>query len=201
MKDSNFSEDQAKQILARAAELDSRAAVSYSRAELERIAADAMIAAPAIERALDEALSQPGVTARRSTTARGDLLNAVGFLGLGAGLGVMAVVADAASFGPESAAAVFGPSAAFVLYRALRNRWDGSPSKLLRELTLTLGSFTLAATAVQGLQATGPALLWSFGCLMAGSVVGATDVKRTLTAVFSDAQEVGQGPGSSPARG
>jgi hypothetical protein len=85
------------------------------------------------------------------------------------------------SLGPESAAAVFGPSAAFVLYRALWQRWHGSLRGLIDEVVLVLGSFTLTVTALEGFHATKPALLWSLICGTVGCTVAGLELRTRST--------------------
>ena len=173
-----FSEAQAKSILARAAELDTSIASHFTTADLKRIAQEATINASAIDLALTEAVSvvTPSTSTRRSQL-RASLLKAAGLVGVGAGLGALAVTTDALSLGPESAAAVFGPSAAFVLYRALWHRWHGSLRGFLHEAVLALGSFTLTVTVLEGFHATNPALLWSLICGAVGSTVAGLELR------------------------
>lgn len=165
-----FSEDEAKRILTRASEIDASDAQHFSAAELHRIAVDSLIAPSAIERALHETtalLSEP-LQHESKRSIWSPIARALGFAGIGTALGALAVTLDGTPLGPELAAAVFGPSAVFVLYRALRNRWHGSLPDFVREVVLVMGSFTLAATIVEGAHATFPALVWSAVCAVAG---------------------------------
>src|SRR5690606_37125562 len=114
----------------------------FTLAELQQIAQEASIVLSALNQALSEEVEVPRqipqIPERVTTFAK-----ATGLAGIGAGLGVLAVVADSLSLGPESAAAVFGPSAVFVLYRALWHRWHGGVRGYIEDAILVLGSFTL----------------------------------------------------------
>jgi hypothetical protein len=175
-----FSEEEATQILRRAAEIDAAQGVRFSGAELREIAADALIAGSAVELALQNAT----IEAPHSTRPRGAgtpdwrlLLKALGLLAVGGGLGTLAVSFDGRVPEKELWTVVLGPSAAFSFYRALWHRWHGSLPEFVREMVLAMGAFTLTLTALEGFHATGPGLLWSGICTAAGSIVVAIHVR------------------------
>jgi hypothetical protein len=173
-------EAEIKRILARAAELDSQRELLLTTTDLRRIASEAHISSEAMEVALRESRaashseSNPAATGKPAWWRRA-LLGA-GLIGGGALLALAAVIADRGGFGPAAAAAVFGPSAAFGLYRALRHRWHGSLVDFQKEMALVLGTFALTITAVEGYDATQVALVWWAIC----AVVGGAIVQLTL---------------------
>jgi hypothetical protein len=173
-------EAEIKRVLARAAELDSRSELLLTTTDLRRIASEAHISSEALELALREVraashAATDGAVAEKRAWWRRALLGA-GLVGGGALLAVVAVMADRGGFGPAAAAAVFGPSAAFGLYRALRHRWHGSLVDFQKEMALVLGTFALTITAVEGYDATQVALVWWAIC----AVVGGAIVQLTL---------------------
>jgi hypothetical protein len=172
-------EAEIKRVLARAAELDSRSELLLTTTDLRRIASEAHISSEAMEVALREVrVAHPvtdAVVAEKPAWWRRALQGA-GLISGGALLAVAAVFADRGGFGPAAAAAVFGPSAAFCLYRALRHRWHGSLVDFQKEIALVLGTFTLMITAVEGYDATQVALVWWAIC----AVVGGAIVQLTL---------------------
>ena len=168
------SAEEARAILARAASLDSVLAGSYSIDELRRAAAEANIHPDAIDAALAELRASKPTPSRRQK-----LLKALGFCGFGAAFGVLALATDNAIAGPGAAAAVFGPSALFTLYRAFRTRRHGSVSDFIREIAAFFGSFTIAVTAIEGTQATGIALFWSAICALVGVGIASAESRQT----------------------
>lgn len=183
-------EAEIRRVLARAAELDSQRELLLTTADLRRIASEAHISSEAMEMALREvrAASHPptdAAVAEKPAWWRRTLQGA-GLIGGGALLALAAVMADRGGFGPAAAAAVFGPSAAFGLYRALRHRWHGSLVDFQKEMALVLGTFALTITAVEGYDATQVALVWWAIC----AVVGGAVVQLTLrTSNPSDARQ------------
>lgn len=184
---SALSEAEAKRILARAAELDASGAGRFTLAELQQIAQEASIDLSALQQALSEGVEVPRqipLVPERVAT----FVKAAGLAGIGAGLGVLAVIADSLSLGPESAAAVFGPSAVFVLYGALWHRWHGGVRGYVEDAILVLGSFTLTATLAGGVSATLPALAWSAAAATVGGIVAS--VRFHATAASSEAERL-----------
>lgn len=173
---SAFTELEAKRILTRAARLDATDSTSFTADELIRIADDAGISRRAIDHALNEELTDHPNDAR-SDRSWPNRIRGLGLAAVGAGLGALAVTMDMISLGPQSAAAVFGPSAAFTLYLALKHRWHGNLGDYLREIGVVLGSFTLAAVVIEGTHALNPALYWSVLAAVAGSCVVAVRVQ------------------------
>ena len=190
---SQYSEQEAKRILSRAAEIDAISGSGFTASDLHGIAAAASISPAALERALGEpaqVVPDSRAVQHGGNGARGALARGLGFLCIGAGLGALAVAFDGRPLGPELAAAVFGPSAAFVLYRALRNRWHGTLPDFLREVVLTMGAYTLSITALEGFHATTTALLWSGICSAAGAAVAAVEIRvvaRKSSGSYGDA--------------
>jgi hypothetical protein len=181
----SFSESDARRILGRAAEIDAKDGVRIGAAELRGIAASAAIEKNAIERALGEFAAEVDSRIRGPVTEGSrwkDLARGLSFITVGGALGAVAVTVDGRPLGSELAAAVFGPSAAFVLYRALWNRWHGSPADFLRESILTMGTFTLVITVLAGYHATMPGITWAAICSVAGSIVAGVSFRWTSPA-------------------
>jgi hypothetical protein len=184
---SALSEVEAKRILARAAELDASGTGRFSLAELQQIAQEASIDLSALDQALREGVDVPRQSPLVPERVR-TLGKAAGLAGIGAGLGALSVFADSLSLGPESAAAVFAPSAAFILYRALWHRWHGGVRGYVEDAILVLGSFTLTATLTGGFDATLPALVWSVVAGKFGAVVAS--VRFQLRAGSREAEQL-----------
>ncbi len=169
-----FSGEEARNILAHAAKFDSVIGSSYSAADLRRAAEEANIHPAAI----DAALAQIELAKTRASS-RSKLMKTLGFGALGALFGAVAIGIDQMGLGSAAAAAVFGPSGAFALYRALRNRWQGSIKDFIREIGIFFGTFSVTAILMEGTSATGPALLWSISCALAGAGIVAVDFRST----------------------
>ena len=171
-------EAEIKRVLARAAELDSQRELLLTTTDLRRIASEAHISSEAMDVALREvhAASHAATDASEKPEWWRRALQGAGLIGGGVLLALAAVMADRGGFGPGAAAAVFGPSAAFGLYRALHHRWHGSLVDFQKEMALVLGTFALTITAVEGYDATQVALVWWAIC----AVVGGAIVQLTL---------------------
>jgi hypothetical protein len=166
----SFSETEAHQILARAAELEGAAAARFSAEDLRQIAATADIDPHALERAMSEAGGIQAQTDSRDAVPVNAKQLAM-LAGAGVVLGATAVMADNMSFGAGSAVAIFAPSALFTIYRAVQHPLRHGIGALLRELGIVFGSFTLAIVATQGFDAVSPAMGWSMVCGVLGSAV------------------------------
>lgn len=180
-----FSEDEAKSILGRAARLDVADGTSFSAADLHRIAAGANISSTALDAALREARQ-----ARETSAARrwGERIRAVALVAAGVGLGVLTSVMDRLSLGQESAAAVFGPSAAVVLTLALKHRWRGNLKEFVQEAFVVLGVFALSVVVIEGFHALPIMLSWSSLCgVIGGFIVGIDFHSDRKTAVRDSA--------------
>jgi hypothetical protein len=166
----SFSETEAQQILARAAELEGTEGARFTAEDLRQIAATADIDPRALERAMKEAA---GVPVR--SVSPGEVPMNAGQLAVLAGAGIVlgatAVMADNMSLGAGSAVAIFAPSALFTIYRAIRHPLRDGIGALLRELGIVFGSFTLAIVASQGFDAVSPAMAWSLVCGALGTAV------------------------------
>lgn len=166
----SFSETEAHQILARAAELEGAAGTRFTVEDLRQIAATANIDPHALERAMSEVGGVQGGTESPPEVAMNGKQLAM-LAGAGVVLGATAVMADNMSFGAGSAVAIFAPSALFTIYRALRHPLRHGIAALLRELGVVFGSFTLAILATQGFDGMSPAMAWSLVCGVLGSAV------------------------------
>lgn len=175
-RQSLLTDTDAKRILARAAELDARSGSLLTTNDLRQIAADAGISSDALERALWED-DIPEAAARPSEARSAhSLLRTVGLLGIGAVLGALALMLDTISLGTLDAVAVFGPSAAFTLFRAMRHRRNGNVTAFLHEMAITFGSFTVATFGIEGTQAVAPSLAWALVCAITGTAIVADGV-------------------------
>lgn len=176
-----FSEAETQQILRRAAEVDASGSARFTTTDLYGIAAEAGIERAALERAMQEVAQSGALPQPRASNPTWwlTLLRGGGLLATGVGLGALGVFADGLSLGPESAAAVFGPSMVFTIYRALWHRWHGNLPDFLREATLTLGSMALTVTALAGYHATGIFLGFASACVAGGSALVMVGLRRS----------------------
>ena len=163
------SEHEAQRILARAAELEGVSGTRFTAEDLRKIAATADIDPHALERAMSETedVARPVVSDALPMNATRLAMLA----GAGAVLGALAIAADSKPFGRLSELVIFGPSALFTMYLALKHSLRGGFSGLLRELGVTLGSFTLAIVASEGVRNASPAITWSLVCVALGSAI------------------------------
>jgi hypothetical protein len=165
-----YSEHEAQRILARAAELEGASGTRFTAEDIRQIAATADIDPHALERAMNET---GHVTARPVSpeTVPMSAKRLAMLAGAGAVLGALAIAADTKPFGRLSEIVIFGPSALFTVYLALRHSLRGGFSGLLRELGVVLGSFTLAIIASEGIRNASPAITWSLVCGALGTAI------------------------------
>ena len=165
-----FSETEAQRILARAAELEASIGQRFSAADLQHIAAKAGIDALALEQAINESGGAPARPVEQNSPISMDAKRVAGFAGAGAVLGVLAVATDTFLVS-GSGVAVFGPSALFTIYTALRHPLRKGLGGLLRDLALVFGSFTLGIVALEGSSGVAPAMAWSLACGILGTAL------------------------------
>lgn len=174
----SFTDSSANRILARAAELDALNGTTLRLPELRAIAVEVGISAEAFDQAVAEARRVPVPRDTIRSRPR-SLLGTVTMIAVGVALATLSVAADNMSLGSASAFAVFGPSAAFIVYRALVHRRKGSLYGFLNEAAVLFGSFTAAALAMNGTQALAPCAAWALACAVAGS--GVVTYERDIT--------------------
>ena len=164
-----YSEHEAQRILARAAELEGVSGTRFTADDLRKISATADIDPHALERAMRETsdAAKPVVLGSVPMSAKRLAMLA----GAGVILGALAVAADGKPFGRLSEIVIFGPSALFSIYLALKHSLRGGFSGLLRELGVVLGSFTLAIIASEGVRNASPAITWSLVCGALGTAI------------------------------
>ena len=163
-----FSENEVRTILARAAELEAAGnGGMVSAADLRRIAAEVGIDAAALEQAIAEAQKRSPrgeVAESRSGLLRVLTMKNLGLTIAGSVLGAMAIAADGGGFGALTAIAIFGPSAGFAAWRALRHRHWGSVQGVLREMGVLFGSFAITIASLSGTEGFAAAVAWGVIC-------------------------------------
>ena len=162
-----FSETEAQQILARAAELEVTNGTRFTLEDLRQIALKAGIEPHALDHAINESRAVEALPSPDTSPApmkSGDIaMLAV----TGAALGALALFADQMPLPGSSAIPVFAPSALFTIYRALRHPVREGFSGLLRDLGVFFGSFTAVVIASEGINDASVVVTWS---LMAGAL-------------------------------
>ncbi|HEX6315812.1 MAG TPA: hypothetical protein VFZ73_13170 [Gemmatimonadaceae bacterium] len=185
----SFSESQAQRILARAAEIEGTVGTRFTVDDLRQIASTAGIDAHALESAINEShvAVEPdvGMTAPGPLTAREIVLMA----GTGAALGALAIAADNLAFGGASAIAVFGPSAVYTAWKAVKHSLRKGIPGLLRDLAVVFGSFTAAIMAIDGLEGASAAMTWSLLCGMLGAGILSLRGARVSSSVVEVADQ------------
>lgn len=168
-----FTESEVKSILARAADLEVTGRGGLvSAGDLRRIAAEAGIDPTAVDQAITESQHRPGaVSDHRADLLRMMTPKNLGLAISGVALGAMALAADGGPFGPLEPLAIFGPSAAFTAWRALRHRGRGSIGHLVRELGVLFGSFAATIAFLSGPEGFTAAVAWSFVCGLGGVAI------------------------------
>ncbi|HYC50470.1 MAG TPA: hypothetical protein VEB19_05095 [Gemmatimonadaceae bacterium] len=182
-----FTETEVRSILARAAELETATGGGLvSAADLRKIAAEVGIDAGALEQAIAESRSQPATMKKRSDLLRVLTLKNLGLVVAGGVLGALAIAADGGGLGALTAVAIFGPSAAFAGWRALRHRKHGSVPALLRELGAFFGSFAMTIASLVGTEGFASAVAWGVICgLGAVAITNREDTDARITSASS----------------
>ena len=162
-----FSDTEAQQILARAAELEASIGNRFTTEDLQQIALKAGIDAHALERAISETrvvATQPVSNELPPLMKPGRIAM---LAGVGALLGAAAIFADKVQPFGGSAVPVLLPSGLFAMYMALRHPLRGGFAGLIRELGVAFGAFTAAIMAMEGFKGASAGVTWS---LLAGAL-------------------------------
>lgn len=181
-----FTESEAQRILARAAELEGTIGTRFTAEDLRQIAATAGIDREALEFAIKETDAVPARPALADTFHPLNARDVAIMAGAGAALGALAIVADNLSFGGASTLAVFGPSALYTFYKALKHPLREGIPGLLRDFAVVFGSFTAAIIAMEGFRSASPAMAWSLMCGAIGSGILALRGARLSGSAVAD---------------
>ncbi|HSK21486.1 MAG TPA: hypothetical protein VK912_20190 [Longimicrobiales bacterium] len=170
-----LSEEQVRQIMARAAELDARD-VAPGLNDVRAAALEAGIAPHAIERAIAEAHRLAEHTEEPQPAARATHwwkrpVAAAALFAAGVILGICVNGIDPRGLGSESSSVLMLVSGGFAAIRALEHRRRVSLSAFHTELALLLGGSTFVLAAVQGGESVQASLLWWAICAATGTAV------------------------------